>query len=74
MVKVILHTLVVKGGVELPPRPIFSLQLQNPSGHTGMLLELVVDMIPLQNDENFFLLFRSWNPIWRLESGFESGK
>jgi len=35
MVKVILHTLVVKReGVELPPRPIFSLQLQNPSGHT----------------------------------------
>ena len=23
---------------------------------------------------NFFFLPRSWNPIWRLESGLESGK
>jgi len=39
-----------KGGrVEITPQPIFSLQLQNPSGHTGMLSGLVVDMIPLQN-------------------------
>ena len=40
-------------GVVATPPPIFSLLLQNPSGHTGMLLELVVDMIPLQNDAKF---------------------
>ena len=32
--------------------PIFSLLLQNPSGHTGMLLEHVVDTILQQNGDN----------------------
>ena len=34
--------------------PIFSLQLQNPSGHTGMLLGHVVDMVPLQISDQIF--------------------
>ena len=58
----------------MTPRPIFSLQLQNHQGHTGMLLGLDVDMVPLQNGDNLFFLSRSCNSIWRPESGFASGK
>ena len=46
---------------------IFSLQLQNPSEHTGMLLELDVDMVPLQNGDKIFF------PIPILESNMAAG-
>ena len=52
---------------KITPRPIFSLQLQNPLGHTGMLLGFVVGMVPVQNGDkkNF--------PIPILESNMAAG-